>query len=392
LAVPDSPEPRTLRIDISVRTMLVVLAVMLGAWLVVQLGAVLLLCVFALVLVGTLNPLLGWFQRRGIHRMLGLALTLLALLVAVSLVLLLSVPALIQQLLTIIEDAPEHRENVAHWLEQQPLTEPLAHSLRELGADSLLTGAGERLFELSSNVILGIGYAATTVVLAIYLLADGQRALGVVYALVPRDYHLRLARIIVQLEIIVGGYVRGQLLTSAAIFIFAFALLTVCGVENALALAVFAGLTDVIPFVGGVLATAPAVLAAIPQGWTVTLVVAVAMLLYQEVESRILVPRIYGRVLRLSPASVIFALLVGGTLMGIIGALLALPFAAALQMVFRELRVEMPGEAAADPTRRAIDANAEHRYEVLSHGLPAQDASSIATEMAHDEQAASRPP
>ena len=78
-----------------------------------------------------------------------------------------------------------------------------------------------------------------------------------------------------------------------------------------------------------------------------SLIVAGAMFLYQEFESRILVPRVYGRMLRLSPAIVLVALLVGGTLLGILGALLALPVAAGLQMIVRELRVELPGEGPA---------------------------------------------
>lgn len=363
-----------------------------AAWLLVELRAVLVLSVFALILVGTLNPLLGWFQRHGIRRSFGLALTLLVAVAVVAALLLVTVPALIQQLQDMIEAAPAHRESLTQWLDGRKLTRPLAQSLRDFDGESLLTGAGDQLLAASTAIILGLGYGVTTVVLAVYLLADGQRALGVVYAVVPRDYHLRFARILVRLEQIVGGYVRGQLLTSAAITLFTFALLTACGIEHALALAVFAGLTDVIPFVGGVLATAPSVAAAASHGWTITIIVAAAMLIYQEIESRIIVPRVYGRVLRLSPATVIFALLVGGTLMGIVGALLALPFAAALQMVIRELRVGLPGEVGHAPADDARHHAAELRYEQLSEGLDAEHASSVATELARDERTVAADP
>ena len=338
---------RVLRIEISPRTLLGVVLAAAAVWLLIELRTVVLLSVVALVLVGTLNPVLGWLQGRGMHRTLGLASTLLAMVLAFALVSLITLPVLTQQVLAIIEQAPVHRENLASWLDARTLTQPLAQSLREFETHGLLEGIGQRLLSYSSRAIIGFGYAATTVVLAVYLLADGPRALGVAYAMVPREYHVQLARITLELEVIVGGYVRGQLITSLAITVFTFALLTACGVDNALALAVFAGMTDVIPFIGGALATVPAVLAALPHGITVTLVVLTAMLVYQEFESRVLVPRVYGRVLRLSAASVIFALLVGGTLMGIAGALLALPFTAALQMVLRQLRVRMPGNSTA---------------------------------------------
>ena len=159
---------------------------------------------------------------------------------------------------------------------------------------------------------------------------------------------MRLARIVHNLEMIVGGYMRGQLITSVAIGAFTFLLLVICRVPNALPLALFAALADVIPVVGGVLAGGLAVLSALPKGLPLATVVLVSMLVYMEFETRILVPRIYGHVLRLSPTAVLLALLAGGTLLGVTGALLALPIAAGLQMILEELRVEMPGDDSDD--------------------------------------------
>jgi hypothetical protein len=162
-----------------------------------------------------------------------------------------------------------------------------------------------------------------------------------------------------------------------------FAMLSAFRVDNALAIAMFAGLTDIIPFVGGYIASAPAVIAVNGAGTGAMVIVGVLCFAYQEFESRILVPRVYGRVLRLSPAIVLLALLIGGTLMGILGALLALPIAAGLQMVVRELRVELPGEEpAAGVALRARDEKAEHLYEELTHGQTAADAGVIAGELA----------
>jgi hypothetical protein len=112
------------------------------------------------------------------------------------------------------------------------------------------------------------------------------------------------------------------------------------------------------------------------------------MIVYQEFESRILVPRVYGRVLRLSAATVIVALLIGGMLLGVLGALLALPVAAALQMIVREMRVEMPGDDTDDQELRRRDEHAEAAYERLSAGAPAQDAAVIASKLAQQIRAA----
>jgi len=128
----------------------------------------------------------------------------------------------------------------------------------------------------------------------------------------------------------------------------------------------FAGLTDVIPFIGGYLASAPAVFAVSSKGTPSMLIVAAAMMGYQEFESRILVPRVYGRTLRLSPALVLIALLIGGTLLGMLGALLALPVAAGVQMIVRELRVELPGEGPEVEAMRERDDRVGDIYEHLA--------------------------
>src|SRR5205085_8555033 len=186
------------------------------------------------------------------------------------------------------------------------------------------------------------------------------------------------------LELIVGGYVRSQLITSAAIAAFTFLLLTVCGVSHALSLALLAGLADVVPFVGGLLAAVPVVLSALPRGLPVAGAVLAALFLYMEFENRILVPKVYGSVLRLSPAAVVLALLAGGMLLGMMGALLALPIAAGLQMILEELRVELPGDDSDDRPERARNAKTEATYERMSAGSTAPEAGQIATNLAHD--------
>jgi predicted PurR-regulated permease PerM len=377
------PAPRrVIRIDVGPRTVLWTLVTIATAWLFVQLWPVLILLAVALMLVGTLRPIMNALERRGLRRGLALLVMFVAAAVVVGLLLFVTVPPLLDQLGSMLEQVPAARDRVVAWLEAHRSTAPLADLVRDFDSTEIGAGAGEQVVAISSQVLKVIGYAVTAVFLAVYILVDGRRAQGALFAIIPRQYHLRLARILLNLETIVGGYIRGQLITSAAITAFTFLLLLGCGVPNALALAVFAGLTDVIPLVGGIIATTPAVLAALPQGAGVAITVLVAMIVYQEFESRILVPRVYGRVLRLSAAAVIIALLVGGMLLGVLGALLALPFAAGLQMIVREMRVELPGDDSDDQELRRRDEHAEAAYERLSAGAPAGEAAVIASQLA----------
>jgi hypothetical protein len=119
------------------------------------------------------------------------------------------------------------------------------------------------------------------------------------------------------------------------------------------------------------------------------------MLAYEEFESRVLVPRIYGQALRLPSSVVLFALLAGGTLMGLLGALLALPVAATIMMLIEELRVELPGvqELPADTMLRAGDDLAEEEYERRTEGVGAEEAAAIAVEISGERRIEeNRPP
>ena len=378
---------RPIRIQLDPRTIGLIILAIGAVWLLIHLWTVLILIVIALILVGTLKPAVEWFERLGIGRGLALGIIFVTMLVVFAGIVLITVPPLLSQMVTVLHDAPATKARLVTWLEQHPATSALASTVKDSDSSALFNNASGYLLDYSTRLVAIIGYGFTTIVLAFYILADGKRAQGAVFALVPRTHHLRLSRIILNLETIVGGYVRGQLITSAAIAVFTFGLLTALGVPNALSLAVLAGFADVIPFIGGLLATVPAVLVGLSQGVTTAIIIAIVLFVYQEFESRVLVPRIYGRVLRLSPTAVLVALLIGGTLMGIVGALLALPIAAGLQMIGRELRVSMPGDDTDEHALRARDQAAEETYERRSAGTAPDEAGVIATELAKEIQA-----
>ncbi|HET9620476.1 MAG TPA: AI-2E family transporter [Kofleriaceae bacterium] len=388
-----SPEPsappeasdrgwRGLRIEIAPKTIFLILGVVAGVWLLGQLTTVLTVVTVALILVGTFDPLVGWLEGRGLKRGRALVLVFAVASLALAAVVLLMVPPLVAQLLDVVSDVPKIRERVLGWLSGYPWAKALTQAVKDIPLDNLATQAGTVAIGYSAHLLSILGYGISTMFLAIYLLVDPVRSKGFMYAVVPRHRHVKAAKILLELKTIVGGYMRGQLITSLAISVFVFLLLSAFGADNALAIALFAGLTDIIPFVGGYVASTPVVIAVSSHGTTITIIMAGLMVLYQEFESRILVPRVYGRVLRLPPAIVLVSLLVGGTVAGIFGALLSLPIAAGLQMLIRELHVDLPGEATADGTARKLDEQATAVYEHLTEGFAAVDAASIAEDLA----------
>jgi diguanylate cyclase (GGDEF)-like protein len=384
MAAVAAPAAGGLRLELAPQTIAWIVAALGFVWLIYRLWMIILLVVIALVIVGTFNPIVESMQARGLKRMHALIVLMIAMGLGAALLIFLTVPALIEQLTMIVRDLPANRERLIDVLGQNGLTAPLGRALSGVGLEQASERLRSYIVGHSSDVGSAIGGGITSFSLAFYFLADGKRTQGTLYAIVPRDYHMRLARIIHNLETIVGGYMRGQLITSASLAAFTFSLLVACGVRNALALALLASLLDIFPFVGDALAIGPVVLAALGRGASTASVALVCMFAYQQFENKILVPRIYGRALRLSPATVLLALIAGGALLGMIGALLALPIAAGLQMIVEELGLDMPGDDSDDPTARARDQKTEDAYELMSSGSTAHDAGEIASGLAHD--------
>jgi predicted PurR-regulated permease PerM len=379
---PAGRRARTVRIELSPTSLLSIVAVAIGVWVLVQIWQVILVIVIAAILAGTFSPVVDGLERHRVRRPIALGTVLVLLVGAVIGLGFLVIPALGMQVGSLIDAAPAMQMRLAGFLARFPPLARQAQTVRDATPDRYLEPVGRYALDYAQAAVEIVVLGLTTVVLAFYMIADRERVTGFFFALIPRRYHLRLARILLQLETVVGGYVRGQALTSLFIGLFVFVLLAVLRVPNALALAIFAAFTDLIPFIGGVLAITPAVLSALSRGVGVAVVVLVAIALYQEFESRVIVPRVYGLTMRLSSVAVMVALLVGGKLLGIVGAFLALPIAAGIRVIVEELRIDLPGEQPGEQAERSEAARSEAFFAREAAGASAVESAVMATELA----------
>ncbi len=381
-SVADEAAP-LVRFELSLKSLFIVLALLAGAWMLVHVLPALLVLVVALMLVGALNPLVTRLEQRKVPRFLAICLVFgVSAILAVTLFAF-TVPTVLAQMKTIAEQAPAYRERIAGYLEQSRVTATLADDIRNVRYTELLKSSQTMLLTAGTRLIEIVAYSFAAVFLAFYAMVDRDRLRGMLFAVVPRSHHIRLSRVLLNLGTIVGGYIRGQALTCLLMGGFVLVLLLACRVPNALAIAVFGGITDLLPFIGIFLTMGPAVLAASVKGPAIAGIVFVLMLTYEELESRVLVPLVYGRTLRLPSSVVLFSLILGTTLGGIVGALLALPLAAAVLMLVEELRVELPGETMqpADIEQRREDNRTEQEYERRVEHLSAEQAAAVAVEI-----------
>jgi putative heme transporter len=379
---------RTFRIEIAPWTLISIVGVILGLALLAQLIPVIMVLITALMLVGTLSPAVEWLERRKLHRFAGIAVVFTALLCILFAFAIFTVPPFITQVASLIHEEPELRGRLVKFLAAYPLTGALADTLKHLNYSVLFKSYSAEAMAFSKSLLEIIAYGAGAFFLALYIMIDRSRLRGALFSVIPRAHHIKLSRIMLNLETIVGGYVRGQVVTCVMMAIFLFILLTACGVPNAIAIAAFGGIADILPFVGIFLIIFPAVLAALSVSSGAAIIVGVLVLCYGEFESRILIPIVYGRSLRLPSSIILFALITGGTLYGIGGALLALPVAAALLMLIDELKIDLPGETMQQENVEVKrgDMVGEAEYLRRTEGMTAEASAGIALEISEERK------
>jgi len=316
-----------LKIEISSRGVFFLALGLLALWAVVELWPVLVLLLISAVMMLGLLPYVDAMVRRGIPRPAAVLLLLFIFLAGLIALFSIMVPAIVEEVQSVRENLPESAREIEELMDSFGIEVELQERARNIDWDRVISGRAA--IDYTQRVITLVLSIITVIVITAYLLSDTPRLSNFITQFIPPHRRPELERLFWSLTRVVGGFLRGQAITSLAIGIFTFVLLRILGVPNALAFAVIAGFADVIPLVGAIIATVPPVAAALQDSSTKALAVLIAMVGYQQFEDRFLVPRVYGRTLNLPPVIVLIAVLSGAELLGITGVLLALPLAAA---------------------------------------------------------------
>lgn len=189
----------------------------------------------------------------------------------------------------------------------------------------------------------GIFGVVSILLLTFYLLVESRSVFSVFIQLFPRDERGRVAQVSGKVAIKVSAWLGGQMLLGLIIGVTTAVVYAVMGVPYFFVLAVIAGIGEMIPMVGPLLSAIPAVLVALTVSPALGIGVAVFCLVVQVIENNILVPKVMGQQVGLSAVTVIIALAIGTELLGFVGALLAVPTAAVVQVLFEELYLAEKG-------------------------------------------------
>ncbi|MBI3050741.1 MAG: AI-2E family transporter [Acidobacteria bacterium] len=306
-------------------------------------SALLLIYISALVAIG-FAPLVAAIERQplyGSRRMprwtaiLIIYLCFLGVLVGLGV---LVIPPLVSQARALWAALPEMLQRAQQWLIERGLLSREV-SMRE-AIEQAPVGGTDAVGALVAAIwgfIGGIFGLVAILILAFYLLLDSENLVRLFVRLFPREERPRVEDACRRVSGKVSAWLGGQLLLAAVIGGTAALGLFVIGVPYFYVLALIAGIGEMIPIVGPLLAALPAVAIAFTVSPALALGVAVFFFLQQQFENHVLVPKVMERQVGVSAVAVIVALLIGGTLLGVVGAILAVPTAAILQVVFTEL-------------------------------------------------------
>jgi predicted PurR-regulated permease PerM len=318
--------------ELSALSILKIAGLALAALILVRGWPAVLLILVALMSASALQPLHTRLAMR-VGRRKALLILIAGLLIPLVLVAVLIVPALLRQIGSLVGRIPETVDLLYRW--GRDLGLPLGRAEIPPQWVEKIPEYVPHIVAAIANVLGGMVGAVTAVALAIYLLADGPEFGAAAIRLLPRRHRLPARQMLSRIAADVGNYVRGQLVLSALAGLSSFALLTVVGVPDPLALAFLMAITDAIPIAGAFIGSVPAVLIASHNGALPAVAVAAGYIIYQQIENHILLPRILGRAMNLPSSIILIAVMVGITLMGPVGGLLALPVAAALPAIIR---------------------------------------------------------
>ena len=330
---------------ITVRTLVVasviVLAIVLAFVFLTRIFDLVLLILIAVVFAEGVKPMVEYFEKRRLPQVVAIIVTYVILLAILALLIALLVQPIVAQAQALAGNFPNYQRSINDWLSS---VEQQFHI-----STNDLSGQVQTALSAASQILLTIGgYIATIIVNFVIVLVIGflwltssKKLKGFVVDLFPTEAQELTADVLSEIGFRMGGYLRAVGINMVAVGLATWAVCSLFGLPSPLLLGLFAGITGAIPMIGPFLGIIPPVLLALPghsPGFAIF--VLVVLLIVQLIDANTVVPIVMNRVVALPALAVVLALLIGGALAGIVGALLAVPVAAAVQVLI--VRVAVP--------------------------------------------------
>jgi predicted PurR-regulated permease PerM len=318
------------------RTILVLLAI----WFLYLVLDILALLFISVIIVSAIDPAVDWMQKKKIPRSVGVLLIYLVLFSILGVSIYFIIPPLVEQAQELGRDFPTYYQRTAEYF--GPVQDLLGRSGLDKGKileniTNSVSNVSSNIFSTTIGFFSGLVSAIVVVSLTFYMSAEEDAIRKFIVSVVPKKHQEYAAKLTEQAKDKIGKWLIGQIALMIIVGLLTYIGLLIIGVPHALLLAVFAGIFELIPYIGPMIGAIPGVIVGfIVSPATGLLAIAIYMLV-QQLENHIIVPQVMKKAVGLSPITVILVLLIGAKLYGTMGAILAIPVAAAASIFINDL-------------------------------------------------------
>ncbi len=315
----------TQKIDISHKTVIFIAVFILGLWSIYLIRELLLILFVAIIFMSALTPMVNFFVRLKLPKALSIALTYIIIIGVSSGAITVILQPLIEESSKLVVSLPQ--------LSRQILS---IANIDKSVFQSELTNFSKNVFTLTLAVFDNLLAIIFLLVVSFYMLLERDNLEQRLAALfLGREEKVK--KLIIRIEEKLGGWLRGQLVLSVVIGLLSYIGLALLGIPYALPLSLIAGVLEVIPVMGPIIAAIPAIVIAASISPVLGFGVAAMYLVIQQLENHLIVPQVMKRAVGLNPLVVILAIAIGSKLLGFAGALLAVPLAVVGQIIVSEI-------------------------------------------------------
>jgi predicted PurR-regulated permease PerM len=331
------------RIEISPKTILFAIAILAGAWVLFEIRDILYLLFIAFLLMTALHPLVSFLERFRLPRFVSILIIYAVVFGVFGFFLASSIPLLVTQSTRLAEALPGLVAKVLpYWnIDMSTVGQQLAP-------------IGENIIKVTVSIFSNIITTVSVLVFTFYFLLERRKTKTLLTDMFGETIAVRAVDILRAIETRLGEWVRGELFLMLTIGIFVYIGLIVLRVDYALPIAILAGLLEIVPNIGPIISAAPAVLIGLATSPFLALSVIALYIITHQAENNIVVPLIMKKSVGLSPLITILALLIGGKLAGLVGAVLGVPIFLVGQVLFTKLVVESSSKNDASHTKKSL--------------------------------------
>lgn len=328
-------------ISISTTTFLKILALLALLWIGYLILDILILLFVSLILASLIDPLADWFEKKKLGRGVAVLLVYVVLLGVFALIGIILVPAVITQFSQLTANLGNYWEKILvslsafkNWGMQYGLWDKLKEALPTALQSGTYTV--QKLVSSVFGFFDGIVSLVLVLVLTFYLVVEERGFKAFLQAVTPNQYHDYIGQLWGRIKDKLGLWLRGQLVLDFVVGLFSYVGLLILDVQYALLIGLLAALFETIPYAGPILTAVIAILLAFLQtgGWVKPVLVLILFLVIQRLENDLLVPKIMQKAVGLNPIISIVSLLVGFRLLGVLGAILAIPVMAVISIIW----------------------------------------------------------